>query len=65
MGRPKKVLEEIKQQEQPEQPDYSNLSGEIKIVVIADTKYLKKGTEYRVPANTAKILLNKGVVYLV
>lgn len=67
MGRPKKVSEEIKQPDQPDQqyqPDYSNLSGEIKIVVIADTKYLKKGTEYTVPANTAKILLDKGVVSL-
>lgn len=62
MGRPKKVSEEIKQ---PEQPDYSNLSGEIKVVVICDTKYLKKGTEYTVPANTAKILLDKCVVSLV
>lgn len=68
MGRPKKVSEEIKQPEQPKQPDepdYSNLSGDVKVVVISDTKYLKKGTEYTVPANTAKILLDKGVVSLV
>lgn len=68
MGRPKKVSEEIKQPEQhkqPDKPDYSNLSGDVKVVVISDTKYLKKGTEYRVPANTAKILLDKGVVSLV